>query len=133
MNIEFLWGDMKLLNKYVIEINFKKDIEIDQKIATDILAGVMKLSGGGPHALLYDFGKQNIIISDVARKLSSVRNYNNANLISRATVSQTMTSNMEVSFYINHDKPQSETKFFDSKEKALIWLNQKVESFLHLS
>ena len=131
--MDFSWGNMALLNEHVIEIFFTKDAEIDQKVAIDILTGIMALTGGRPHAMLYNFGKHHVIFSDVARKISGVRNYNNANLISRAMVSQTMTRNMEISFYINHDKPQAETKFFDSKEKAFAWLNQKVETFLHAS
>ena len=129
--MDFSWGNMILLNKHVIEVLFTQDVEIDQKVAIEILTGIMALSEGEPHALLYDFGKNHVIFSDVARKISGVRNYNNANIISRAMVSQTMTSNMEISFYISHDKPQAETKFFDAKEKALTWLNQKVEAFLH--
>jgi hypothetical protein len=44
-----------------------------------------------------------------------------------------MVSGIESSHYINHDKPKAETRLFESKEQALVWLNQKVEAFLHKS
>jgi len=41
-----------------------------------------------------------------------------------------MASNMESSHYVQSTKPEAETKVFDDREKALTWLNQKVEAFL---
>ena len=128
--MEFSAGTIKKINEHVIEIFFIRDTEIDEKMSVEILNKIIILSEGGPHALLYNFNKKNVLLSDIARKLSGVRNYNNVNLISRAMVTQSMASSIESSHYINHDKPEAETKLFDSTEKALAWLNQKVEAFL---
>lgn len=131
--MEFSAGNITKISEHVIEVFFTRDAEVDEKIAIEILTRIIELTEGGPHALLYDFNKRNVILSDITRKISGVRNYNNANLISRAFVSQTMTGNMEASFYINHERPLAETKLFNNKEKAMEWLNQKVEAFLHTS
>ncbi len=128
--MEFSAGIIKKLNEHVIEIFFTRDAEIDQVMAIEILHEIINLSQGQPHALLYNFNKKNVLLSDIARKLSGVRNYNNANLISRAMVTQTMVGGIESTYYINHDKPEAETKLFNEKEKALEWLNEKVEAFL---
>lgn len=128
--MDFSAGTVKKIDEHVIEIFFTTDGEIDEKMALEILSKIVELSGGGPHALLYNFNQRNVIISEIARKLSGVRNYNNVNLISRAMVAKSMASNMESSHYVQSTKPEAETKVFDDREKALTWLNQKVEAFL---
>src|ERR1700739_2528265 len=131
--MNFSAGTVNKINEHVIEIFFAKDAEIDEKMAIELLDKLYTLSEGQPHALLYNFNKRNVIIADIARKMSGRRNYNNANLISRAMVSQNMVSGLESSHYINNDRPDAETKLFNSKEKALAWTNEKVEAFLHTS
>ena len=131
--MDFSAGTVTKINEYVIEIFFIRDAEIDEKMSIELLDKLLTLSKGQPHALLYNFNKRNVIISNIARKLSGIRNYNNANLISRAMVSQNMVSSLESAHYINYDKPDAETKLFNNKDKALVWLNQKVEAFLHTS
>ena len=128
--MEFSAGTIKKISEHVIEISFSKDGEIDERMALEILTIIVKLSDGGSHALLYDFNKKNVIISEIARKLSGVRNYNNANLISRAMVTQSMASNIESSHYVQSTKPEAETKVFNDREKALSWLNAKVKVYL---
>ena len=128
--MKFSAGTISKINEHVIEIFFLQDAEIDEKVALEILTQIVSLSAGGPHALLYNFNKKNVLLSEIARKLSGVRNYNNVNLISRAMVAQNMVSGIESSHYINHDKPSAETKFFTNREEALNWLNVKVENFL---
>ncbi len=128
--MEFSAGTIGKINEHVIEISFIKDGEIDEKMALDILSKIVELSGGGPHALLYNFNKKNVILSEIAKKLSGVRNYKNVNLISRAMVSQNMVSNIESSHYIQNTKPQAETRLFKDREEALIWLNEKVKAYL---
>ncbi|HXD93296.1 MAG TPA: hypothetical protein VNX01_08790, partial [Bacteroidia bacterium] len=105
--MEFSAGAITKINEHVIEIFFIRDAEIDEKMAIELLDKLYKLSSGQPHALLYDFNKRNVIIADIARKMSGIRNYNNANLISRAMVSQNMVSGLESSHYINYDKPEA--------------------------
>jgi len=129
----FSAGTVTKINEHVIEVFFSKDAEIDEKMSIELLDKLYTLSEGQPHALLYNFNKRNVIIPDIARKLSGKRNYNNANLISRAMVSQNIVSGIESAHYINYDKPDAETKLFNSKDKALVWLNEKVEAFLHAS
>ncbi len=108
--MEFSAGTITKINDHVIEVFFTRDAEIDEKLALEILSDIIVLSKSGPHALLYNFNKRNVIIADIAQRLSGVRNYNNANLISRAMVAQNMVSSMESSHYINYSKPEAETK-----------------------
>ena len=123
--MEFSAGTIKKINEHIIEISFIRDGEIDEKMALDILSKIVTLSEGGSHALLYDFNKRNVVLSDIAKKLSGVRNYNNVNLISRAMVTQSMVSNIESSHYIQNTKPEAETKVFKDREEALTWLYAK--------
>lgn len=121
--MDFSAGTVKRINEHVIEISFVRDAEIDENMALDILTKIITISEGGPHALLYNFNKKNVVLSDIAKKLSGVRNYNNVNLISRAMVTQSMVSNIESSHYIQNTRPEAETKVFNDREKALAWLN----------
>lgn len=128
--MEFSAGIIKKTNDNIIEVIFTSDAEIDEKMMLEIYEKVFSLSKGNPHALIYDADGKNIILSEIARKTSGVRNYNNVHLISRAIVSHNLVSNLETSFFINHDKPEAETKLFDNKEKALAWTTKKVHAFL---
>ena len=128
--MEFSAGTVKKIDDYIIEIYFDKDGEIDQVMAIDILNKIITLSLGDPHALLYNFNDKNVLLSDIAKKLSGVRNYNNANLISRAMFSKNIVSNMESTHYIKNAHPQAETRLFNDREKALTWLNVKVKAFM---
>lgn len=128
--MKFSAGTIKKIDDYIIEIFFDKDGEIDQVMAVDILNKIIELSQGGPHALLYNFNDKNVVLSDIAKKLSGVRNYNNANLISRAMFSKNLVSNLESSHYIKNASPQAETKLFNEREKAVVWLNEKIKAFL---
>ena len=96
--MEFSAGTITKINEHIIEVFFARDAEIDEKLALEILSNIVLLSDGGPHALLYNFNKRNVIIADIAQRLSGVRNYNNANLISRAMVAQNMVSGI-ISLY----------------------------------
>lgn len=129
--MQFSGGTIQKVNDITTEIVLLKDAEIDEKMVVEILDGILKLNNGEPHCLLYNFNDKNIILSELARKISGARNYNNANLIARAIFTQNMASNMESVFYINHDKPAAETKIFSEREKALEWLALKAQMFLH--
>ncbi|HTA63099.1 MAG TPA: hypothetical protein VK835_11615 [Bacteroidia bacterium] len=131
--MDFSAGTVTKINEHVIEVFFSKDAEVGEKMSIELMDKLYTLSGGQSHALLYNFNKRNVIISDIARKLSVHRNYNNVHLISRAIVSQNMASGIESAHYINYDKPDAETKLFNSKDKAFVWLNEKVEAFLQAS
>ncbi|MEO8761702.1 MAG: hypothetical protein ABI388_09700, partial [Bacteroidia bacterium] len=74
--MEFSAGNITKISEHVIEVFFTRDAEVDEKIAIEILTRIIELTEGGPHALLYDFNKRNVILSDITRKISGVRNYN---------------------------------------------------------
>jgi hypothetical protein len=128
--MDFSAGTIIKINEYLIEIHFSKDVEIDEKLSVEILGIILSLSDSKPHALLYDFNNKNIIIADVTRKISAARSYINANLIARAFVTQNIASSMESAFYIKNGNPASETLLFDTRQKAIDWLNIKVKQFL---
>jgi len=128
--MDFSAGIIKKISDNIIEVIFNRDTEIDEEMMIEIYEKIFSLSKGNPHALIYNADGKNIILSDIARKISGARNYNNVHLISRAIVSQNLVSNIETSFFISHDKPEAETKLFDDKEKAMAWTNKKVHAFL---
>jgi hypothetical protein len=124
--MKFSAGEVGKINDHIIEFYFEKDIEIDEKLSVEILSAIHALAGGKPHALLYNFNNRNVIISEIARKLSGARSYTNALLIARALVTQSFTSSLESSYYIKNDNPAAETRMFNTKEKAVDWLNEKI-------
>jgi hypothetical protein len=127
--MKFSAGEVGKINDHIIEFYFEKDIEIDEKLSVEILSAIHALAGGKPHALLYNFNNRNVIISEIARKLSGARSYTNALLIARALVTQSFTSSLESSYYIKNDNPAAETRMFNTKEKAVDWLNEKIREF----
>lgn len=128
--MKFSAGYAQKVNDFVIEFYFEKDVEIDQAISIEILGIIMVLSEGKAHALLYNFNTQNIILSDIARKLSGARSYSNAQMIARAVVTQSLTSSLETSHYIKNTNPAADTCIFESREKAYQWLNEKVAQYV---
>lgn len=124
--MKFSAGSAQKINDFVIEFYFDKDVEIDQALSIEILGIIMALSEGKAHALLYNFNTQNIILSEIARKLSGARNYSNAQMIARAVVTQSLTSSLETAHYIKNTNPAADTRIFDAREKALDWLNRKI-------
>jgi hypothetical protein len=131
--MKFSAGTARKINDFVIEFNFEKDVEIDQALSIEILGIIMMLSDGKAHALLYNFNSQNIILSEIARKLSGARNYSNAQMIARAVVTQSLTSSLETTHYIKNTNPAADTRIFDGRETALQWLNEKTARHLGLN
>ncbi|HXB40974.1 MAG TPA: hypothetical protein VNZ49_10560 [Bacteroidia bacterium] len=128
--MNFSAGTVNKINEHIIEFCFNTDVEISEKISIEILNAIHVLSEEKPYALLYDFNKCNILISEIARKFSSVRNYNNSNIIARAIVTQSLSSSLETSHYIKNSNIAAETNMFETKEKAISWLNEKTAQFL---
>lgn len=127
--MKFSAGTVNKIDDLVIEFIFDKDIEIDQQASIEILSLIMNLSEGKPHALLYNFNQQNIILSEIARKFSGVRNYRNSNLVARAIVTQSLSSSLEAKHYISNVNPAADTMVFKTKEEAVEWLHQRAEIF----
>lgn len=128
--MKFSAGEAGKINDHIIEFYFEKDVEIDEKLSVEILSVIHMLAGNQPHALLYNFNNRNVIISEIARKISGVRSYTNVHLIARAFVTQSLTSSLESSFYIKNDNPAAETRMFETREKAVDWLNEKTREFI---
>lgn len=128
--MNFSAGTVQKLNDFVIEFYFEKDAEIDQALSIEILGIIMVLSEGKPHALLYNFNKQNILLSEIARKLSGARSFSNARMIARAVVTQSMTSSLETTHYINNTNPAADTRIFNERDKAVKWLNERAAGYL---
>jgi len=125
--MNFSAGTVKKISDHIIEFYFDKDVEIDQELSVEILGHIMSLSAGKPHALLYNFNKQNILLSEIARKLSGARNYSNAQMIARAIVTQSLSSSLETKHYIKNTNPAADTRVFETREAAIEWLNEKTK------
>jgi hypothetical protein len=127
--MNFSAGTVHKIDDLIIEFEFDKDMEIDQQTSIEILSIIMNLSDGRPHALLYNFNKQNIILSEIARKFSGARNYRNSKLVARAIVTQSMSSSLEANHYISKTNPSADTMIFKTKEEAVVWLHKKAKLF----
>jgi hypothetical protein len=128
--MKFAAGEVNKIDDLIIEFTFDKDVEIDQQMSIEILSAIMSLSDGKPHALLYNFKEQNIILSEIARKFSGARNYRNSNLVARAIVTQSLSSSLEANHYINKTSPSADTVIFKSRAEAVAWLHEKAKTFV---
>jgi hypothetical protein len=122
-------ADVFLLEEKIIGIRFTKDGELDELVAIDILRAVLVLAEGKPHAIYYDFNKYNILLSNIAKKLASVRNDLDSNLIARAFLSRTLMNQIEANHFIQYSKPLAETRVFQEEEEALSWLRARIHAF----
>lgn len=111
----------------ILRILFVRNGDLTEAEAIGILGAVLRLSKGNPHALLYDFNRKSILLSNIAKKLASVRNEHDSNMLARAFVTYNLQNNMEATHFINHSKPLCETKVFHSNEEALAWLRSKIK------
>jgi hypothetical protein len=128
--MKFSGGTVQKIDDFIIEFCFDRDLEVDQQMSVEVLGIIMELSEGKPHALLYNFNKQNVILSEIARKLSGVRSYRNAQLTARAVVTQSFSSSLEATHYIQHVLPSTETSLFQKREDAIEWLQKKSEQLV---
>lgn len=128
--MNFSAGIVNKINGFIIEFSFNKDVEIDHALSVEALGIIVALAEEKPHAILYNFNKQNIILSEIARKLSGARNFSNAQMIARAIVTQSMSSSLESMHYIKNTNPAADTMIFETKEGAVSWLNEKAKQFL---
>lgn len=128
--MKFSGGTVNKINDFIIEFCYERDLEVDQQISVEVLSIIMELSEGKPHALLYNFGRHNIILSEIARKFSGARNYRNAQLTARAVVTQSLSSSLEAKHYIHNVHPSTETRLFEKRENAIEWLQKKSEQLL---
>lgn len=113
----------------VIVIRFKQDTDLDEPVAVEILSHLLKLSRGQPHALIYDLNKKNVIIREISRKLSGVRDERTSKLVCRALIAPSLQNKLESKHYIQSGRPSAETNYFADKESALEWVREKIKAF----
>jgi hypothetical protein len=126
----FSGGTVQKIDDFIIEFCFDRDLEVDQQMSVEVLNIIMNLSEGKPHALLYNFNRQNILLSEIARKFSGARSYRNAQLTARAVVTQSFSSSLETTHYIQNVFPSAETRLFEKREDALEWLQRRSEQLV---
>ncbi|MBC7865287.1 MAG: hypothetical protein IAF38_20090 [Bacteroidia bacterium] len=121
--------EMYLEEPGIIMTVFSKDTDVDESAAVELLGNLLKLAQGEPHGLIYDFNKKNIIIREITRKISSVRDERTSKLICRAFIASSLQNKLESKHFIQAGKPQAETNYFSTKEEALDWVRSKMENF----
>ncbi|MFI5149111.1 MAG: hypothetical protein ACHQRM_05210 [Bacteroidia bacterium] len=122
-------ANVYLIEEKIIAIVFTRDGELDETCAIDILKAILELAEGGPHALYYDFNNHNILLTNIAKKLASVRNELDSNLIARAFRSRNLMNQIEANHFIQYSKPLAETRVFQGEAEALQWLRIKIRAF----
>jgi hypothetical protein len=121
--------DLSVKEEGILYILFKEDTDIDEAVAVELLGNLLKLAGGKPHALVYDFNKKNIIIREISRKMSGVRDTRTSNLVCRAFIASSLQNKLESKHYIQSGKPSAETHYFSKKEDALKWAREKLSEY----
>jgi hypothetical protein len=127
VNLDFC--EISVAEPGIILILFKKDTDLDESAAVQLLSALVPLTQGEPHALVYDMNKKDIIIREITRKISGVRDARTSNLICRAIVAGTLQNRLEAKHYIQSGKPSAETKYFNYPEDALKWAREQLKQF----
>jgi hypothetical protein len=115
-------ADLVMKEAGIILITFIKDGELNETCAIEILSGILELSGGKPHCLLYDFNNKSVLLSNIAKKMASGRGPEESKLLARAFLTSSLQNDLEAGHFIHHSKPASETRIFRSSPEALNWL-----------
>lgn len=127
--VDLGYCEITVLEPGILNILFRKDTDLDEPVAVEMLTGILKLTGGEPHGLIYDFNKKNIVIREIARKLSGVRDARTSKMICRAFVVHSLQNKLESKHYIQSGKPSAETKYFNKKDEALAWVRSCLKEF----
>ncbi len=128
-SVDLSYCELSICEPGIVYIFFKTDTDIDEAVGIEILSNIISLTKGEPHALVYDMNKKNIIIREITRKISGVRDARTSNLICRAFIAGSLQNRLESKHYIQNGKPSAETKYFTEKNEALEWIRAKIKEF----
>jgi hypothetical protein len=116
--------------EHILYSKIKNSINIDEKIAKDIIDKTLELTGDDKFGTISDL-RQMVFIDSAARKVMA--NYRTENLICVATVINNRLQSGFANLFVNYSKPSFEIKFFTDYEKAKEWVKSKVAEYYRLN
>ena len=106
----------------ILHITLKDEADLDVDEVIDMIEKRETLQKGEPMLVLADIRK---IWQATRQARETAASQRMANLnIAMAIVTGSLASRMLANFFIKFNKPKTPTKMFNSKEKALVWLEQ---------
>ena len=101
--------------------NYKKQINIDEKVARQIVKDRIEFTKGKSYPILIDF-------TNLKSATKEARDYMNdpkgglVGLLRGAFLSNNVVTTVFINLYLKINKPSIPTKFFTNKQEALAWL-----------
>lgn len=111
----FIEGDL-------LHIVFREDADIDVEEILESKQARIDLQKGKPMKVLVD-ARGLFHISKEARDIAAEEHHAKMS-VAMALVSNSLSTRIISNFFIKFNKPKSPTKMFNSKSKALLWLNE---------
>ncbi len=105
----------------VLNINFKQDADVKLEHAQDNLKARKSFQKEAKVKVLSDVSLVWQVSKD-ARAFFATKQVTDLN-IAMALITNSLTSKILANFFMKFNKPASPTKMFNSKEKALAWLD----------
>ena len=105
----------------ILMINFKEDADVTLENAQENLAARKSFQKEGKVKVLSDLSNVWQISKD-ARAFFATKQVTDLN-IAMALITKSLTSKILANFFMKFNKPASPTKMFNSKHKALAWLD----------
>jgi hypothetical protein len=125
-SIPFELGEVSLIDEQIVCVTLTKDGDLDEPVIRELIQATQLLSGGKPHAILQDFNGKNVSSSTLAKQAVSVRTEKLSGVIARAFVSYNLHNQLEITHFIQHYKPEIESRIFKTKTEALSWLREVI-------
>lgn len=85
------------------------------------------LAGGKPYAVLVEV-EEMVAVSRESRELVASKDFKRLT-IAEAFVISSLGHKIIANFYMQINKPHIQTKIFNDRDKALIWLKQRMEEY----
>lgn len=111
-------------NEYpnIIKVVFEDEHDFTLADAKELLEDLKKICNGKTYPILKIPGKYSSIDSDARKFISSIEGMQCS--AAEALVTSYLPHRIIGNFYMNVNKPVKPTAFFDSEEKAVVWLNR---------
>lgn len=116
----------ELIEEGVILITYKNKVEIDIDEVIEIRNVTHELANGKEYVSIYDAGDETTVTKE-AREIST-KDGNIANRKAMAIIVKHLGQRIIAKFFINFNKKMHPMKAFNTKEEAIIWAKQFLNS-----
>ena len=116
-----------LIREDLIQLQIKEGVEIGESEVRKIAEGYEKLTKNKPYAVIVN-AKAFSSVTKKAREVSANELYS-PNRVGSAIMVENLGQQLLASFYINVNKPKVPTRIFQNREKAIEWLEVKLEEY----